>query len=151
MTGHFNGYLLSQTLCLGLLASCAFGESNATIELNSQLGEALSDSSAFDANTIKTYELGAVEITAPQEPDANPTATIVSKKDIENTASTNMGHALRFTPGVFFQASEGRNILYIRGQSEDQIGYYLDGIPINDGYRRRASSYTYLDSFSTWV
>lgn len=151
MTGHFKGHLLSQTLCLGLLASCAFGETNATSELNSQLGGGLlSDSSAFDTSTIKTYELGAVEITAPQEPDANPTATIVSKKDIQNTASTNMAHALRFTPGVFFQASEGRDILYIRGQSEYQIGYYLDGIPINDGYRRRASSYTYLDSFSTW-
>ena len=151
MTGHFKGHLLSKTLCLGLLASCAFGETNATSELNSQLGGGLlSDSSAFDTSTIKTYELGAVEITAPQEPDANPTATIVSKKDIQNTASTNMAHALRFTPGVFFQASEGRDILYIRGQSEDQIGYYLDGIPINDGYRRRASTYTYLDSFSTW-
>ena len=38
MTGHFKGHLLSQTLCLGLLTSCAFGETNATSELNSQLG-----------------------------------------------------------------------------------------------------------------
>lgn len=38
MQSHFNKPLLSTTLCLGLLASCAFGESNATSELNTQLG-----------------------------------------------------------------------------------------------------------------
>lgn len=154
MTGHFKGHLLSQTLCLGLLASCAFGETNATSagELNSQLGGGLlSDSSAFDANTIKTYELGAVEITAPQEPDANPTATIVSKKDIQNTASTNMAHALRFTPGVFYMPSSTYpSEIYIRGFVEGETGFYYDGIPIGDIYAGNASGETDLTPFFTF-
>ena len=58
MQGYFSKVLLSQTLCLGLLASCAFGESNATSELNSKLNL---------STTLPTYELGAVEVTAPQE------------------------------------------------------------------------------------
>lgn len=131
-----------------LLAGALYADTNAmsqnstNAENNATGGGALTD--------IRTYQLGAVEITAPQQVDFNPTAVVVSRKDIEKTASTNMGHALRFTPGVFFVSNVGRDIIYIRGQDEDQIGYYLDGIPINDGYRRRASSYTYFDSFSTW-
>ena len=113
-------------------------------------GDDSADSRGNDSKNINTYELGAVEVTAPQQPDANPTVAVVSKEDIANTNSYDMGRALRFTPGVFFSAGEGRDIIYIRGQSEDQIGYYIDGIPINDGYRRRASSYTYFDSFTTW-
>lgn len=152
MTGHFKGHLLSKTLCLGLLASCAFGETNATSELNSQLGGGLlSDSSAFDTSTIKTYELGAVEITAPQEPDANPTATIVSKKDIQNTASTNMAHALRFTPGVFYMPSSTYpSTIYIRGFVEGETGFYYDGIPIGDIYAGNASGETDLTPFFTF-
>lgn len=152
MTGNFKGHLLSKTLCLGLLASCAFGETNATSELNSQLGGGLlSDSSAFDASTIKTYELGAVEITAPQEPDANPIATIVSKKDIENTASTNMAHALRFTPGVFYMPSSTYpSEIYIRGFVEGETGFYYDGIPIGDIYAGNASGETDLTPFFTF-
>ena len=63
MQGHFSKILLSQTLCLGLLASSAFGENNATSELDSKLSL---------NTTLSTYELGAVEVTAPQEIDYNP-------------------------------------------------------------------------------
>ena len=64
-----------------------------------------------------------------------------------------MGQALRFTPGVFYMPTEhssGKNTIYIRGHNESQIGFYLDGIPINDTYRGQASSFTDLTPFSTF-
>lgn len=103
-----------------------------------------------DPYNAKTYQLGAVEITAPRKADANPTTTIVSKKDMENTFSQNFGEALRFTPGVFYMPGTTRSTLYMRGHSEDTIGFYLDGIPISDTYRSHASSYTDVTAFTTF-
>lgn len=128
--------------CLSVLVSALIAENNTTSLNSTDGGGAL--------NNIKTYELGAVEITAPQEVDANPSTVVVSKDDMQNTASTNMGQALRFTPGVFFMPGTLRDTIYIRGHNESQIGFYLDGIPINDTYRGQASGYTDLSSFHTF-
>ena len=111
-------------------------------------GGYLSSSSAFDASTIKTYQLGAVEITAPQEADFNPTAIVVGKDEMDNTASLDVAHALRFTPGTFgISTGTGTPAFYIRGFDERDIGFYLDGIPVNDIYTGNAAAATDLFPF----
>lgn len=100
---------------------------------------------------IRTYQLGAVEITAPQEVDFNPTAVVVSKKDIDNTASLDVAQALRFTPGAFnISTGTGSPAFYIRGFDERDIGFYLDGIPVNDIYTGNAAAATDLFPFFTF-
>ena len=104
-----------------------------------------------DASKINTYQLGAVEITAPQEPDINPTVTIVSKDNMNSTAARDVGEALRFTPGLFYMPSTtGGSSIYIRGFSEGENGYYFDGIPINDIYDGNAAGGTDLFPFFTF-
>lgn len=97
------------------------------------------------------YDLGQIEATGTaSSPDYNATTLVVDSQDMQNTASTNMGHALRFTPGVFFYPGTLRDTIYIRGHNESQIGYYLDGIPVNDTYRGQASGFTDITSFGTF-
>lgn len=106
-----------------------------------------------DPYNAKTYQLGAVEITAPQQADSNPTVTIVSKDEIDKTGSLDVGQALRFTPGVFYSPAENStspNTIYIRGFTEEEIGYYYDGIPINDIYAGNAAGDTDLMPFITF-
>lgn len=62
-----------------------------------------------------------------------------------------MGRASRFIPGVFYMPSATtKDTIYIRGFSEYEIGYYLDGIPMNDTFRGNASSYTDTSAFTTF-
>ena len=111
-------------------------------------GGDLSSSSAFDASTIKTYQLGAVEITAPQEADFNPTAIVVGKDEMDNTASLDAGQALRFKQGIFYSPNaKGPAKVYIRGFNSRDIGIYLDGIPVNDIYIGNAAADTDLLPF----
>ena len=160
----------SMILCSSLLASLAVAAPNEPTQsgasqnsqnqsgfldtlLGTDGGGALNDSSsALDTSKIKTYELGAVEITAPQLPDSNPTTTIISKKDIENSGSLDVGQALRFTPGVFFLpvTNAYANTINIRGFNEEETGFYFDGIPINDIYAGNSSGDTDLFSFFTF-
>ena len=100
----------------------------------------------------KTYQLGAVEITAQEEADYNPTTTIISKKDIENSGALDVGQALRFTPGVFYLpvTNAYANTINIRGFNEEETGYYFDGIPINDIYAGNSSGDTDLFPFFTF-
>ena len=59
-----------------------------------------------------------------------------------------MGHALRFTPGVFYMPSSTYpSTIYIRGFSEGETGFYYDGIPIGDIYAGNASGETDLTPF----
>lgn len=97
MQGYFSKILLSQTLCLGLLASCAFG--NATSELNSKLNL---------STTLPTYELGAVEVTAPQEVDYNPSIQSTTFRDIQEFNADNIAQAVRFTSGVLMSEATAR-------------------------------------------
>ena len=104
-----------------------------------------------ELKNINTYQLGAVEITAPQEPDANPTVVTVSKSDMENSAALDVAQALRYTPGLYnISTGTGSPAFYIRGFDERDIGYYLDGIPVNDIYTGNAAAATDLTPFFTF-
>lgn len=126
--------------CLSVLVSASFAENNATSLNSTDGGGAL--------NNIKTYELGAVEITAMEQVDSNPTVSIISKDDIDKSASLDVAHALRFTPGVFYKPTATYpSEIYIRGFSEGETGFYYDGIPIADIYQGNASGKTDLLPF----
>ena len=44
----------------------------------------------------------------------------------------NLADAIRRAPGIYIQEFTGRQTqVYIRGYNSDQIGYYIDGIPMN--------------------
>lgn len=134
MQSHFNKPLLSTTLCLGLLTSCAFGETNATSELNTQLG------GGDLSTTLPTYELGAVEVTAPQEVDYNPSVSTITAKSIQDKNADNIAQAVRMTPGVFMReatSQRGEPGINIRGYGITQVGLYLDGIPMMSIYDRQ--------------
>ena len=138
MQGYFSKILLSQTLCLGLLASSAFGESNATSELNSKLNL---------STTLPTYELGAVEVTAPQEIDYNPSIQSTTFRDIQEFNADNIAQAVRFTPGVLMSeatARRGEPSLSIRGFNGTQIGLFLDGIPMMSIYDKQTDFGQYV-------
>lgn len=138
MQGYFSKILLLQTLCLGLLVSCAFGESNATSELNSKLNL---------STTLPTYELGAVEVTAPQEVDYNPSIQSTTFRDIQEFNADNIAQAVRFTPGVLMSeatARRGEPSLSIRGFNGTQIGLFLDGIPMMSIYDKQTDFGQYV-------
>lgn len=133
MQGYFSKILLSQTLCLGLLASSAFG--NAASELNLKLNL---------STTLPTYELGAVEVTAPQEVDYNPSIQSTTFRDIQEFNADNIAQAVRFTPGVLMSeatARRGEPSLSIRGFNGTQIGLFLDGIPMMSIYDKQTDKY----------
>lgn len=138
MQGYFSKILLLQTLCLGLLASSAFGESNATSKLNSKLNL---------STTLPTYELGAVEVTAPQEIDYNPSIQSTTFRDIQEFNADNIAQAVRFTPGVLMSeatARRGEPSLSIRGFNGTQIGLFLDGIPMMSIYDKQTDFGQYV-------
>lgn len=105
-----------------------------------------------DSKGSVVYDLGQIEATSQaSSADYNATTLIVDSQDMENTISNDMGRALRFTPGVFYMpSSTTKDTVYIRGFSEYEIGYYLDGIPVNDTFRGNASSYTDTSAFTTF-
>lgn len=87
----------------------------------------------------KSYQLGAVEITAPQEVDANPSVIEIKSKDFKDTGSDNVAQAVRMTPGIMFNEAHGQRGeagMAIRGYGRNQIGLYLDGIPVMSIYDR---------------
>ncbi len=98
---------------------------------------------------INTYQLGTVEVTAPREPDYNPTVAVVGKREMQTQGSLDAAQALRFTPGVFYSPTTGQSIstIYVRGFNEEEMGYYFDGIPISDLYAGGASGTTDLFPF----
>lgn len=139
--------IFSSLLCLTLLNCALFAENNAT----SKADEPNLADGGGHLSTIKTYELGAVEITAPQELDFNPTVSVVSSNEIQKTASQDVAQALRFTPGVFYMPTTSYpSTIYIRGFSEGETGFYYDGIPISDIYAGNSSGETDLMPFTSF-
>ena len=99
--------------------------------------ETSENSGGINLDDIKTYELGAVEISGAYEVDAHPETTNISAKEIKDSGAQNLGQALRQTPGVLFREGTGSGNtqeIYIRGYSSNQIGVYLDGIPMMSIY-----------------
>lgn len=109
------------------------------------------DSPSVPDDDIKTYELGAVEITAPEYADSNPTVVSISSDDLEHTGARDAAEAFRFTPNVFYMPSNQRSsTIYIRGFSESDLGFYYDGIPINDIYQGNAVGGTDLAPYASF-
>ena len=124
----------SSFLCIGLVASFVFADTNST---NSS--EPNSAKHLWGGGLLKTYELGAVEITAPNQVDSNPSIVHISAKDMKNTNSDNLAQALRFSTGVMFEdprGGMGSSTIKVRGFGSSMVGFYLDGIPIMSGYNR---------------
>lgn len=137
--------IFSSLLCLTLLNCALFAENNATKKADkpnlADGGGALS--------YIKTYELGAVEITAPQEVDFNPSINIISSKNIQESNSRNVAQAVRMSPGVMMseindRSARGEPSIGIRAYSGMQVGLYLDGIPIMSIYDRQTDFSQYI-------
>ncbi len=130
----------STFLCIGLVASFVFADTNST---NSS---ELDSAKQLWGRLLKTYELGAVEITAPNQVDSNPSIVHISAKDMKNTNSDNLAQALRFSTGVMFEdprGGMGSATIKVRGFGSSMVGFYLDGIPIMSGYNR-GTDYAYF-------
>lgn len=56
---------------------------------------------------IKTYELGAVEVSATYEADFNPSISIIGVKDIKDKNAQNVAGAIRMTSGVMMNEATG--------------------------------------------
>ena len=108
-----------------------------SLAVNVNFADEFGEIGDINLDDIKTYELGAVEITGAYEVDARPETTSVSAKEIKDSGAQNLGQALRQTPGVLFREGTGSGNtqeIYIRGYSSNQIGVYLDGIPMMSIY-----------------
>lgn len=89
--------------------------------------------------STKTYELGAVEISAPKQVDYNPSVIEIKMKDFKDSNSDNIAKAIRMTPGVMFEnprGGTGSATTKIRYFGETRTGFYLDGIPMMGAYNR---------------
>lgn len=143
--------ILSSILCSSLLASALFADNNATSNANepnfADGGGALTHSFSNSADKIITYELGAVEITAPQSVDYNPSVSTINSKSIKDTGSDNIAQAIRFSSGTLFNeatARRGEPAINIRGYDGTKIGLFLDGIPMMSIYDKQTDFGQYI-------
>ena len=81
-----------------------------------------------------------MEITAPKEVDYNPSVTIITAKDIKDSSSENLSRAIRMAPGIMYNDNinaYGGGHLRIRGQDQQATSIYIDGIPVEDIFKRQ--------------
>lgn len=91
-----------------------------------------------DLTTYVTFELpdeevqvGTVEIIASKpliQKDATNATRITSSEDIEALPVRGVNNIIALTAGVVFKD----NIIFIRGGRPDEVGYYLEGLKINN-------------------
>lgn len=115
----------------------AFLVSSLVVSLNFADELSPANESGLNLDDIQTYELGAVEITAQEEIDANPTMTQISAQEFRESGAVDIGQAVSKSAGVFYREGTGsraRSTLFVRGYNSGQIGFYLDGIPIKSIY-----------------
>ena len=159
--------ILSTLLCLSLVASCAFADTTNGDNANARTSQTstqakqnnaqnsglnLADGGGAltnlpDSETIKTYELGAVEITAKDAVDANPSVITINSKSIADKNANNVADAVRMVAGVLMHEATGQRgepSVYIRGFSNTQSGLYLDGIPMMSIYDRQTDYGQYI-------
>lgn len=97
----------------------------------------------------QTYDLGRIERIVKSDADSNQSVATITAQDFENTASSNVAEALRFTQGVYFGAPSGSKAgadIKIRGFGGDRVGIFIDGIPTHSIYDR----YTDYGIFDTY-
>lgn len=94
-----------------------------------------------NSNEIAFYDLGHIEKIVQNAVDSNTSVSIVSSEDMDDSASNDIASALRYTPSVFYMPYKthprGEPEIYMRGFSSEQIGLFLDGIPIHSIFDRR--------------
>lgn len=133
--------LISSTLSLAVLVSLAAAAPAKSASNAQTIGE------AQDLAKTQTYQLGAVEITATQEPDYNPSVSTVSYKDMQDKNADNLAQAVRMTPGVLMHeatARRGEPSISIRGFGGTKIGFFLDGIPMMSIYDKQTDFGQYV-------
>lgn len=87
----------------------------------------------------QTYDLGRIERIVKSDADSNQSVATITAQDFENTASSNVAEALRFTQGVYFGAPSGSKAgadIKIRGFGGDRVGIFIDRIPTHSIYDR---------------
>lgn len=107
------------------------------------------DSPQATRTLTQAYDLGRIERVVKSEPDANSSVTTITAQDFDNTASSNVAEALRFTPGVYYGAPNGSKAgtdISIRGYGSSRVGIFVDGIPTHSIYDR----YTDYGIFDTY-
>ncbi|HLA99969.1 MAG TPA: TonB-dependent receptor [Bacteroidota bacterium] len=81
--------------------------------------------------TSEELQLQPVEIVA-ERPLVNKSATnavrITTSEDIRNTAVRGVNQIIALSPGVVLQD----NTVFIRGGRQDEVGFYLEGVPITN-------------------
>ncbi len=71
-------------------------------------------------------------------------------QDFKDYHATSLADAIKRTPGVYFQEFDGNNFtrVYIRGYDSQQIGYYIDGIPMNEIFDGGTNDYDFFHTQS---
>ncbi|MGD8778229.1 MAG: TonB-dependent receptor [Ignavibacteria bacterium] len=93
-----------------------------------------------DLTTYVTFELpdeevtvGTVEIVAGRpliKKDATNATRITTSEDIEALPVRGVNNIIALTAGVVFQD----NVIFVRGGRPDEVGYYLEGLKINNAF-----------------
>ena len=74
--------------------------------------------------------------------DSNQTISLITSEDIANHGAQNLADSIKYTQGVFIRppsgagAQRGEPTINIRGYSNNQIGMFIDGIPVHAIYGR---------------
>ncbi len=93
--------------------------------------------------TAETFNLGEVTVTAPRsqvgEIGEEQTASVVTRKEIQQFNRDNVGDAVNLLSGVTLTNSGMRNekMIFVRGFDARQVPLFIDGIPVYvpyDGY-----------------
>lgn len=116
--------------CVGLLASPALAQENASGANPPRLGGVTVTDTAIDEQGYKVDKPDSPKFTAPLV-DTPRTVTVIPAQVIRDTASASLTEALRTVPGITLGAGEGGNPLgdrpFIRG-FDSQASTYLDGV-----------------------
>ena len=98
----------------------------ANVRVNNDLTTSVDFALSVEAVTLQTVEIVA------ERPLVNKNATnavrISTSEDIAGIPVRGINNILAVTPGVVVQD----NIVYIRGGRLDEVGYYLEGVPVNN-------------------
>jgi iron complex outermembrane recepter protein len=91
-------------------------------------GDAVKDTS----DTYNVYSLGKITITGRQESKAENLSKSIDRKTLNEKSITDVANAVSLLPGVTLTNISGRNEqqIYLHGFNSQQIGLFIDGIPI---------------------
>ena len=101
----------------------------------------------FPQDIPQTYQLGAVEVTAPRFVDYNPSVVDIDTKAIKDKNADNLAQAVRMAPGVLMHEATGRRgepSISIRGYDGTKVGFFLDGIPMMSIYDKQTDFGQYV-------